>query len=405
MFLSRSKSAPVSVELPRNGELSGAVKEALEGVTDRLISLRGKLDLPLTEYLAQPFPMLRSLDVYEPNDPPRKRPVLSLPSVRSLATSSFNFPLFQVPHLVVFSCEVEHHPTISDKLGDRFLEFFRSCPLLQVISLNYVNNRKRDIEFTTEEAYTEAVSLPHLRSFTHGTYGNRIYIGLFNRLSIPPTCKVTFSLAISDPSLVRTKPWAHLFPNPRNPSYLTGVKKVTVTGDAEEMCTAKFQNSENMKISFTIKNLHFNSRVKWLLDFLESSGIMHSLDTLEFGRYPRFTKYDNTPSNILYQLQQFRSLKTLVFWQCDPLPYLKYPLPSKAWFPNVENLTICTADWGKSVLKPLGKIAKSRQKHGVPLNRVTLFLGDLESLLQTCGGEMEELRGCVESVEVTQWYD
>ena len=404
VFLARSKFAPVSVELPWNGELSGAIKEALEGVTDRLISLQGNLGLPLNEYLDQPLPMLKWLNVYEPDDLLSKR--LVLPSLRSLTTRGFTFPLFHVPHLVVFFCEVWYHPTIPGKLGDSFLDFFRSCPLLQVISLSYGNTYETD-EFTTEEAYTEAVSLPHLRSFTHKTLGDRIYVGLFNRLSIPPTCEVTFSVTISDPSLVNTKPWTHLFPNPRNPSYLTDVKKVTVTGDAKDMRTAKFQNSENMKISLTTKlahPAHVDSGMKQLLDFLESSGIMHSLDTLEFRHYPDFLSWGETPSNILYRLRQFRSLKTLVLWQCGPLPYLKNPSPPRVWCPSVENLTICTAHREKDVLERLGKIAISRQEHGVPLKRVTLFLGNLESLLQAYGGEVEGLNSCVESVKVVNLH-
>ena len=402
VFLARSKSAPVSVDLSRNEELSGAIKEALEGVTDRLISLRGKLDLPLNEYLHQPLPMLRWLNVYEYRNLPGKRLVPSLPSLSSLTTSGFAFPLFHVPHLVDFSCTVQYPSFVSYESGVVLLEFFRSCPLLQVISLNYKTNCKEDIKFTTEEA----VYLPHLRSFTHTTYGDRIYADFLNSLSIPPTCEVTFSIKISMNSFVGKKPWTHLFPNLRILSYLTDVKKVTVASDGNGIRTAKFQNAENSRISLTAvldSYRHINSGIWDLLDFLESSGIMHSFDTLEFRHLPLPGLRGTTPSDILYRLGQSRSLKTFVFWQCDPLDYLKNPSPSKVWCPSVENVMIWTTSLKVYIPVWLRGVAMSRQKHGVPLKRVALFLGNPEILLQ-CRGEMETLRGYVESVEVTHWW-
>ena len=136
----------------------------------------------------------------------------TLPSVRFLATIDVGYPLFHVPNLTNLRFEMTRYSHIPPRFGDNLLEFLRSCPLLEVIFLSY-GSQGMDIEFTTSEAPIDAVSLPRLRSFTHDSPVKTIDIGLFNRLSLPPTCDVAFVIKTRKWLLIN-EPGTHPFPIP-----------------------------------------------------------------------------------------------------------------------------------------------------------------------------------------------
>lgn len=405
VFLERSKSAAVCVDLTADSELSERVSESLMGITDRLIALRGA-HLPfLDELLVQPLPMLRNLDVVTSGD---------LPSVGSLSTINLGRPLFHVPHLTHFCFKVCHclGSAAMTRMGDSLLDFLRSCPQLEVAYFGY-GDPGTDIGFTTSETSTEVVSLPRLRSFTHESPVDTIYIGLFNRLSLPSTCEVEFT--IRDLFFLE-KPWNLGFPILRDSSYLSDVKEVKIAFQARDsrstMVKTTFLNSKNMRISFNRLSITSTySNTVWVtekfLDFLGDSQVARSVETLHFDRCPALPHQGHFTPRLIKPLLKLGNLKTLVLWQCNPGFFLRNPYPPAPWCPRIEKLVICpvlsTNLWEESdVSERVRDIAVLRQKHAAPLKTVTLCVRDPERLLSTCGGLIEELRSCVGSVEIVE---
>lgn len=402
-FLGRSKSAPVCVDLT-DSELSETVRESLMGVTHRLAALRGAHVPFLDKLLVQPLPILKNLDVVTSGD---------LPSVESL-TTNLGRPLFHVPHLTHFCFKLCRcsGSAVTAKMGDSLLDFLRSCPQLEVAYLGY-GDPGADIGFTTDEALTETVPLPCLRSFTHESPIDTIHVGLFNRLSLPPTCDVQFT--IRDLFFVE-KPWNSGFPALRNLSYLSDVKTVKIAFNVQEggttMVKTTFLNSKDMRISFNRRSISSNySNSVWVtekfLEFLGSSKMARSIETLRFERCPVLPLQGHFTPRLTKPLLKLRNLKTLVLWQCNPVFFLMNPCPPQAWCPRVEKLVICpifsSLPWDESdVSKRVRDIAVLRQKHANPLKTVTLFVQDAERLSLNCGGLIEELRGCVGSVEILE---
>ena len=392
-FLERSKSAPVSVDLRGNSDPSETVRESLMGITNRLTALRGAHVPFLDELLVKPLPMLKRLNVVTSGGLP----------------TNLGRPLFHVPHLTNFSFKLCRcsGSAVTTMMGDSLLDFLRSCPQLEVVHFGY-GDLGTDIGFTTDEASTEAVSLPRLRSFTHESPVDTIYIGLFNRLSLPPTCDVEFT--IRDIFFI-DKPWNYGFSTLRDPSYLSDVKTVRIAfhprGGGSTMVKTTFSNSKNMRISFSRLSISSTySNTVWVtekfLDFLGASGMARSIETIRFEGCPVLPQQGHFPPRLIKPLQKLGNLKTLVLWRCNLAFFLRNPCPPATWCPRVENLVICPIHpWEESdVLRRVRDIAVARQKRATPLKIVTLFVRDAEKLSLTCGELIEELRRCVGSVEV-----
>ena len=405
VFLERSRSAPVSVDLRTNNEPSEAVMKSLVGITNRLTSLRGAHVPFLDELLVQPLPILRNLDVVTSG---------TFPSVVSLASTNLGRPMFHVPLLTRFCFKLCRcsGSAVTTRMGDGLLDFLRSCPQLEVIHFGY-GDQGADIGFTTNEASTKAVSLPRLRSFTHESPVDTIYIGLFNRLSLPPTCEVEFT--IRDIFFIE-KPWNCGFPTLRDPSYLSDVKTVKIAFHAQKrgttMVKTTFSNSKNMKISFnrlSISSTYSNSVwvIEKFLNFLGGSEMARCIETLHFEGCPILPRQGHFTPRLTKSLMKLGNLKTLVLWQCNPAFFLISPCSPAVWCPRIERLVISpvtsTRPWEESdVSRRVRDIAVSRQKHATPLKTVTLVVQDTERLLLTCRGVIEELKSCVGSVEIVE---
>ena len=414
VFLERSGSAPLSVDLMRNRRPPKIAREPLKRIIDRLTTLWGADSSFLDEILAQSPPVLRTLNAVQSPDQLWNPPTRSLPSLRSLAITNIGRHLFHVPYLTNFLCKLTYHPRDTGNLENDLFDFFRSCPLLEVIFLSY-GYSDTNIGSANNEASTEAVPLPHLRSFTHESRTNAVHVSLFNRLSLPPTCDVTFTTETWGRPLAEA-PWDHRFPIPPEPSYLSHIKTAKTTADVQARpitLRTEFFSSKNRRISFSIKS-HSSSfcsplAVKNVLDFLESSGVIHSIEVLHFEQYPRRTSQGSRASDLVEQLQRFYKLKSLVFLKCSPALFLGNPSPPVVWCPSVETLEIhlpsprykCEPK-EEDILERIREIAVSRQKHGTPLKAVTLSLRDANKFLRRCRKQMKDLNGCVGSVQVLE---
>ena len=408
-LLEISKSVPVSVDFKRRSVPSEVVGTSLKRISDRLISLQAVDISFLNELLVKPLPTLRSLDVITSGD---------LLSVKSLAATNLDPPLFHVPNLTSFCFKLIYHPRSSvatPRMGDNLLDFLRNCPLLEVAFFDY-GDPCTDIEFTTDEESTEAVSLPYLRSFTHKSPVEIVHIGLFNRLSLQPTCDVAFTVTDG----IAVKQWEGAFPAPRDPSYLADVKEVKIAVHHGEsgsvVISATFLNSRDTKVSLN-RGAHFppwNDSfwvIENFLDFLGSNKVGRSVESLHFERCRVLMPPRYTPRGLTAPLLGLGSLETIVLSkQSNPAFLLMNPPQPAVWCPRVENLVVhlelptiasyIREPTERDVLERVRDIAASRWKYATPFKTVTLFLEDVETQSQECKLLIEELRSYVGSVKV-----
>ena len=416
VFLERSRSVPVSVDLTGNRVPSQAVRGSLKRAANRFITLRGAYSMFLDELLADPPPTLTNLDIIQSPDRQWRQSTHSLPSLKSLSITDLGCNFFHVPHLTNILFELTCHLRTPEGLENDLINFFQSCPLLEVIFLSYGDSRS-DVGSTDDRAFAEVIHLPHLRSFTHESPTDAVHISLFSRLSLPPTCDVVFAIETSNTEFDRG-PWNHGFPTPPQPSYLSDIKVVKMTADVEgrssritfktELCSSK-----NRRVLFNVTSHSSNfdpfSAAKQLLDFLESSGVALSIENLHFERYPVHPPEESVAPDLTSQLQRFRMLKSFVLLQCNPHLFLWNPSPRGGWCPSVEKLVIDPlpqrSAWGpvgRDVLEQVRQIAVSRHWGGNPLKTVVLFFRDTKKLLDGSKELMEDLNSCVETVQILE---
>jgi hypothetical protein len=419
-FVERSKSVLVSMNIVGDSTPSEMGMEAIMAIANRLTALRGKHNSFLGGFLAQSPPFLRRLEIAKTVLPLGEQPIPTLPSVRSLVTSDVGFPLVHVPNLTNFYFTLAHGTAAPAELGDGLLDLFRSCPLLEEAFLSYGDD-EGDIEFRTDEASIDAPSLPCLHSFTHEAPFGPVCIGLFNRLSLPPTCDVTF-VAKTTSWLYDDSTWTDTFPAPGNPSYFFDVKMVRVMSCFPNASTPRFvfraniHNSEGTVISFISDADSFDhpsdrpsdcGPFTKFLDFLEGFGIADTVEALHFERESAPLRYGNTPTDLTGELLKFVNLKTLVLWQCDPTIFLVNPSLPNVWCPTVRKLVICLppleVSAEKEVLKLVRSVAVPRQRYRIPFQNITIFTQDTERLARACRREIQELWKCVKLFRVLRF--
>lgn len=404
VFTERSKAVLISVHIRENSEQSKEVKESLMRVTDRLATLRAERVSFLGELLIKPLPKLRTLDV-----------------VTSGGFTSVNLcrPLFHVPNLTNFRFAMcRSGSEFTPRLGDSLLGFLRSCPLLEVAFFGY-GDPENDMEFTTGNSSSEVIPLPCLRSFTHESPVEMIPVGLFNRLSLPSTCNITFTVTDRTWQCVMN-PWDIGFI--AFPPYLSDVKMVKIRfhllDENTDLTSTTFFNSERTSISLSRLIPYFRSSLalvaKNMLAFLQDSRIAHSIETLHFECDQVFPGDER--SRLDFHLKGIPlilgNLKTLVLQQCDPVHLLEDLSRHPASYPHIENLLICMPlptppqGLGESyTLERVLDIAMPRNKQGTPLKIVSLCFQGTETLSHSCMKLIEELRNCVELVKVVELND
>lgn len=398
VFLERSGSAPVSVDIRRKCEL--LVTESLKRITRRLMTLRAVDVSFLDELLIEPLPTLRNLDIVTSE---------GFPSIMTLATTTPCHPLFHAPNLTNFRFRLRPPQRFVEtpEVEDRLLNFLQHCPMLEVVFLGYDDTHTGSGSITNK-ASTRVVSLPHLRSFTHESPADTIHTTLFNRLSLPPTCDIAF--AVTD-LLLSNDPWDRTFPALFHLSYLSDVKVVRIIFvpqcEGSRMVKVVLIDSRNIKVSFNrlpppAHCAYTLSVINKFLEFLASSQLARSVETLYFERCQSTLPRDYRSLNLAGSLLKLKNLKTIAFQRCNSALFLKGPSPPGTWCPCVKNLEVSLplrAPWEgteSDVLELVRDIADSRMKCGNPLTTVTLSCQRAEKLLETCGGLIERLRSCAE---------
>jgi len=293
-------------------------RELLESATGPVFELHAANVSPeyLDQLLIQPLPHLKKLDIITPGP---------FPNVGLYITTGP--PAFLYPSLVDFRFEM-CAPGTAGRLGENILEFLRNCPQLEVAFFRY-GGLIGELGFKESNTSTVWVPLPRLRSFTRESPSGVISrIGLFDRLSIPPTSDVTFTVTDEDCACIDAS-WSRGFPTPRDSSHhISCVKTIDITASAEgEGCgmvlvRAVFTNSEH-KISYNRRvgsKFHANSAkvVGNVLDYVESIKMHCSVKVLRFECcLGRPTAGSDLDSGVVGPLQRPKSPQdtvTLVAW-------------------------------------------------------------------------------------------
>jgi hypothetical protein len=147
-------------------DLDSTVRGLLGGITELLAVNVSNLDTLLTENFRAKLKKL-DLTITNASEFPDAHPYPNL--------TSFCFKML--------GCDA------TTNLGDHLIDFLSHCPQLEVVYFSY-----DDIKFTPN---SKTVSLPSLRSFTHESLSETMPMGLFNRLTVPPTCEATLMVTVS----------------------------------------------------------------------------------------------------------------------------------------------------------------------------------------------------------------
>ena len=406
VFLERSKSGPLSVDLKGVNDPPDTVKESLKEVTTRVTKLQAVHEDFLDELLAQSTPMLEALEITDCHwIPPKKTP--HLPSLTSLVISGPHHFQFYVPHLTSFHLTRGSHEYLVHT-ADFLLNFLRTCPLLEVSFLDY------DFHDTTHNS-NELVSLPHLRSFTHTSSRDIYQLNLLNRLSLPSTCRVVLMIDVTGDFC---DPWDSGILTPRDSSYLSDIRTVRIAARSrnldvrEEHTTFKIElvNSAHKTVSFDRVSYHGDHPSLFLhqgvMDILESIEV-DSVETMCFDHYPVHTHHvlpNVTPGCITQGLRSFLRLKTLIL-----VEYVITSLLGEiSLCPALDTLVVYCSDFTRDPcltdddpLSQVRKFVESRKKAGSPLKALTLVV-PFANLRQL---ELERLTSCVGRVEVVSGDD
>ena len=374
------KSVPIFVDLDLNLGLSESVGQSLK---ERATSLQVAVNVrSFEESLVRLFPSEGTL-----------------PPVRFLAGAGANRLRLTNLHLQLY--EVDSESKFIPMIGDILLDLLKLCPLLEVVFFDY-GSLDGDIGFTTEEGSKEAtVSLPRLRSFTHQSPGCTIGLGLFNRLSLPLTCEVAFT--IKDLTWTGGR-WGCGFPVLHDPSYLAKCIEIVIytRDDGLAVVQTTFLNSENKTISFNwltpaTRESSSPAGVIRILEFLGNCPMAKSVEILHFENLP-YALWPSGP-DLTIPLFKLPSLNSLELCECNPEPFLRNPDPPSVWCRHVKNLMIflpLTID-PLELLELVRDIAVSRRNHGIPLETVFLSFREVEdSWSQASQDLIEELEEQVE---------
>ena len=408
VFLGGSKSAPLSVDLTGIDDPSEIVRESLKEITTRVTTLRAVHNYFLDQLMAQPMTTLEVLEisyhdynVLPPDEPTR------LPSLTSLVISCFDPLRFRAPALTSFHLESTGSFLEQDQMAGSLVDFLRNCPLLEVIFISC------GIQDNTHPDFDATISLPFLRSFTHESPGDQYQLCLFNRLSLPSTCRVALAIDVTED---RSYPWISGLPTPRDPSFLSDIKPVKIAAHTRNIGARK--NCITFKVELTSSTrgtISFNriSRYskhppvfshKGFLDILGSLKLK-SVGTLSFDCFPVFQ--DRQPravaESVSRAMGKFWNLKTVILVGSNIILSLDNLDLSSC--PAIDALVFSSRCYRESlyedVICRLRDFAESRKKAGTPLKTLTivyLFAGLRPS-------EVERLVSYVGSVEVLSVRD
>jgi len=405
-FLTRSKSAPIRVFLQRIPPKTPVPPELLGQSAERITRLYVNNYASQKELLLRTMPLLRTLEFYPNRSGDLNETIrLSFPALKTLFIGKINRPLFSVPHLTRFG--------LSTSMGrsrlamDHLLDFLSNCPLLEELEISHDN------EFYVRRNH-DVVHLPHLRAFTHYTRTD-FYLGLYNMLSYPSSCSVTFSSNNSFHGLaVAPRPF-------QNPTFLVDVKRVklkTRSMDRQDYVEGMVEVIDAAHRRVRLTRQVILGEVRW------EDALIDAINPL----YPDFLENLDAKSIEVLCVEELAlwfyeerclvegalghlgHIRTLILSGSVVCPYLRALAPTEAadmsgWrCLKLDTFVIRSTryrdDSGDEVLPALSLLARRRKEAGIPLRNVSLLLKWAPHPQQfRWMKDLEELRRCVGTFE------
>lgn len=197
VFLERACEAPIHVTL--GGELDETTRGLLRDKVAQIVSVNCDVRTLKPDLAIYPMPFLRELNVTGNGDFSSldiERQVGPFPSLTSLGVMQTIDGLYlRTPHLTNFRFRLhEPHRWRAEGGIDLLVDFFRNCPMLEVVHVDFPGIPPGRME--VHNSY--AVHLPHLCSFTqvYKMDDTAYPTELLDQLSFPPTCSITLKLFI-----------------------------------------------------------------------------------------------------------------------------------------------------------------------------------------------------------------
>ena len=415
-FFERSGQAPLYLDIPRDTSRTAGLLTELRQQSKRISTLKLRHWSIQGMFLSEPLPSLRRLEIYfdyhdhqrdEDWDtwtqvwgPTEKVTSWSFPSLTSLVIYNLlPIPLY-TPHLTYFKFWDEESSTDTDAL----LSFLDNCPLLEHIDLFYSDGHQSEQDLV--------VSLPNLRTYAEITVGQVCPLTVLNNLSLPPSCSVTLIFR----NIVRTVEVDDVLPDFKNPDYLAEIKRVKLTtlrtaNGSEVGGTLELINTRGTMVRserMDPKEKGRWTRVQGDKKYSHNAAHLTFLKNLD-GRSVEVLCIDECPREDVVAVMEtldFGNMKTLILSRRAVVPcLLALERESNAsghgrWFLPVHTLIIRLDSHRlllhEHVLEPLLCIAQKSKVAGFPLRSVSLFLRPEWKW----GGVLEELRECIERLEV-----
>ena len=422
VFLERSKSVPLYVDLTGADNPSETVQELLRTIGTRVTALRGWHSPFLDVVLHQSTPVLELLDLIEVDQSVPRMPIQSFPSLKSLIIFGSIRAPFRAPCLTTFRLTYGVAPPPQGGRSNSIAKFLRDCPLLEEVYVKYHEDRWIFPNLTTDAR----VSIPSLRSFTHASSYQSVEIGLFNRLSLPPTCQVAFATSVAAGGNSLRFP---NIPTLQDPFDLSNIACAKVTARSNNpgsnrdilhvLFIVELVNSRGARISFEVESGRPANPSDYSLcgfPIVSERVEICSAKTLcldNFGApqdpMPEFNLVV-TGESITQALQSYGNLETLILVESTRILFLVdfdscsifdtlvvYSSPVRVP-PEVRGSVV-------DIIDQVGSIAVGRREAGFPIKALILVFGDDEETLRECQGELEKLKSCVGHVQVVSGAD
>jgi len=376
VFLERSKSGPLRVDLTSADDPSEVVRETLRETTTRMTMLRTEHDSFLDELLARSMPILATLEITESYDIIEDgKPVQCLPALTFFVISDSDRLRFHTPLLTSFHLTDGPNSGFMKWTTGIVLNFLRNCPLLEIAFFSCSIYPNSD----------DVVSLPLLHSFTHETPRDKYQLCLFNQIALPSTCRVVLGIEVTDHY---HNPWIPGLSTFKDSSYLSDIRTVKIAAYShnldvsEDHITFKIElvNSAHRAISFDRISYADEDpslfSLQGFLDILDRLEI-DSVETLCFDSYPAHNHHWHTlpqvtPESVTQVLRKFRNLKTLILIGGDITLYLDGLFSC----PTVDTLVVYPTHFTSEAgnMSRVEELVVSRKRAGSPLSVLTVIL-------------------------------
>ena len=411
-FLERSKSTPLYVDLTGADDLSETVRESLRTVGARVTALQGIHSLDPDEILDQSAPALELLDLSEADEPTREIPIRSFPSLRTLIISGALRAPFHAPCLTTFRFTDLRSPPRSG-VSNFIAKVLQDSPLLEEVYVKYDEDEQESEGLATDDL----VSVPHLRSFTHAAPYHLFNLGLFNRLSIPPTCQVAF--AINQTVWGRTGPYHITLPTLRDPFNLSDTTRAkflarSLNPHLEQkprfaVLAIELVNSSGTRVSIEVESGYVDSTSDYLFyGFLVVSKRVCSaktlcLDHFEAPVHPEFVPHEDFVEE---SLRNYRNLKTLILVESSFILSLASCLTVDTLVVYSSRVVVHSERSDSiDIIGQVRGVAKSRQEAGFPIKTLIMVIGDDGAVVRERQGELDGLKSYAGQVQVVSGDD